>query len=61
MFPFVERICFSPTYRYGDVRVSASLPAFVHIFKNDDVVFRAETAADGVGPGREPSRVGEDG
>ena len=61
MFAFVERVFFSTPYRYGDVRVSASLPAFVHIFKNDDVVFRAEMAADGVGPGREPSQVGEDG
>jgi hypothetical protein len=61
MFAFVERIFFSTPYRYGDVRVSASLPAFVHIFKNDDVVFRAEMGADGVEPGREPSQVGEDG
>jgi hypothetical protein len=61
MFAFVERVFFSTPYSYGDVRVSAALPAFIHVFKNDEVVFRAEMAADGGGPGREPSQVGEDG
>jgi hypothetical protein len=61
MFAFVERVFFSTPYSYGDVRVSASLPAFIHVFKNNEVVFRAEMSADGIGPGREPSQVGEDG
>jgi hypothetical protein len=61
MFAFVERVIFSTPYNYGDVRVSASSPALVHVVQNNEVVFRAEMAADGGGPGREPSQVGEDG
>jgi hypothetical protein len=61
MFAFVERAFFSTPYNYGDVRVSASLPAFIHLALNGQTLFRAEMAADGVGPRREPASHGEDG
>jgi len=59
-FAFVERVFFSTPYYYGDVRVSASLPASIHLFKRGDVVFRAEMGVDGSGQVREPARRGMD-
>ena len=56
LFAFVEQRFFSTPYSHGDVRVSASLPAFVHLVKNKEVVFGAEMALDGVG-GRESRRT----
>jgi hypothetical protein len=61
MFAFVERAFFSTPYNYGDVRVSAALPAFIHLVLNGKTLFRAEMAADGDGPRREPASHGEDG
>jgi hypothetical protein len=58
-FALCERVFFSTPYYYGDVRVSASLPASVHLVHKGEVVFAAEMAADVPGPGREPSHCGE--
>jgi hypothetical protein len=60
LFAFCERAFFSTPYYHGDVRVSASLPASVQLFKQGEVVFAAEMVADAPGLGREPSRCGED-
>jgi hypothetical protein len=61
LFAFVERVFFSTPYEHGEVRVSASLPASIHLVKQGEVVFGAEMAADGPGLGREPIRRGENG
>ncbi|MBA3484329.1 MAG: hypothetical protein H0T51_21205 [Pirellulales bacterium] len=61
LFAFCERVFFSTPYYHGDVRISASFPVAVHLVKNGEVVFRAQMEADASGPGREPSRRGEDG
>jgi hypothetical protein len=61
MFALCERLFFGTPYYYGDVRVSASFPASIHLFKKGEVLFGAEMEADGSGPGREPSRHGEHG
>lgn len=60
LFAFCERVFFSTPYHYGDVRVSRSLPASIHLFKQGEPVFAAEMGADASGLGREPSRCGED-
>jgi hypothetical protein len=60
-FAFCERVFFSTPYYHGDVRVSASYPASIHLVKKGEVAFQAEMRADTSGPGREPSRRGEDG
>jgi hypothetical protein len=60
-FAFCERVLFSTPYYHGDVRVSASFPASIHLVKKGDVAFRAEMRADIPAPAREPSRRGEDG
>jgi hypothetical protein len=61
LFAFCERVFFSTPYYHGDVGVSASFPASIHIVQKGEVVFRAEMGAGGSGPAREPSRCGEDG
>jgi hypothetical protein len=61
LFAFCERAFFSTPYYYGDVRVSASLPASMHLVKKGEAVFAAEMGVDASGLGREPSRCGEDG
>jgi hypothetical protein len=60
-FAFCERVLFSTPYYHGDVRVSASLPASMHLVKKGEVVFAAEMGADASGLGRDASRSGEDG
>jgi hypothetical protein len=60
-FAFCERMFFATPYYHGDVRVSASSPTSIHLLKKGDVAFGAEMRADTSGPGREPSRRGEDG
>ena len=60
LFAFCERVFFSTPYDHGDVRVSASLPASMHLVQQGEVVVAAEMAADGPGLEREPSRCGED-
>jgi hypothetical protein len=60
-FAFCERVFFSTPYYHGDVRVSASLPASMHLVRNGEVVFAAEMEPDLSGLDREPSRCGEDG
>jgi hypothetical protein len=60
-FAFCERLFFSTPYYHGDVRVSATLPASMHVVKKGEVVFAAEMGADPSGLGREPSCCGEDG
>jgi hypothetical protein len=59
-FTFCERVLFSTPYEHGDVRMSASVPASLHLLKKGEVLFRAEMEADNSGPGREPSRHGEE-
>jgi hypothetical protein len=61
LFAACERVLFSTPYDHGDVRVRPSWPASVHLVKKGEVVFAAEMGADASGPGREPSRCGEDG
>jgi hypothetical protein len=61
LFAFGERVFFSTPYYHGDVRVSASLPASMHLVKKGEVVFAAEMGADASGLGRDSSRCGEDG
>jgi hypothetical protein len=61
LFAFCERVLFSTPYDHGDVRVSASLPASLHLVKQGEGYFAAEMGADASGRGREPSRCGEDG
>ena len=61
LFAFCERVFFSTPYFHGDVRVSASLPASMHLVKQGEVVFAAEMGADASGPERDASRCGEDG
>jgi hypothetical protein len=61
LFAFVERAFFGTPYSHGDVRVSASLPASIHLIKKGETIFRAEMAADSSGTAREPLRHGEDG
>jgi hypothetical protein len=61
LFAWAERVFFSTPYVAGDVRVSALLPASIHLVKKGQVVFRAEMATDSSGTRREPSRRGEDG
>jgi hypothetical protein len=58
-FAYCERVFFSTPYYYGDVRVSASLPASVHLVQKEEVVFAAQMSADVPGQGREPSCCGE--
>jgi hypothetical protein len=60
LFAFCERVFFSTPYYHGDVRVSASLRASMHLVKQGEVVFAAEMGAASSGLGREPSRCGED-
>jgi len=60
-FAFCERVFFSTPYCHGDVRVSASLPASIHLVKKGEVVFRAEMHTDASGLGRQPTRCGEEG
>jgi hypothetical protein len=60
-FAFSERVLFSTPYYHGDVRVSASFPASIHLVEKGEVIFQAQMGADGSEPGREPSRIGEDG
>jgi hypothetical protein len=59
LFAFCERVFFSTPYYYGDVRVSASFPASIHLVEKAEIVFRAEMDANASGPGREPSHTGE--
>jgi hypothetical protein len=61
LFAFCERLFFGTPYYYGDVRVSTSFPASIRLVEKGEVLFGAEMEADGSGPGREPSRQGEDG
>lgn len=61
MFAFCERMFFSTPYYHGDVRLSASLPAYIHLVEKGEVLFRAEMGAGSTGPEREPSRHEEDG
>src|SRR5206468_3850312 len=56
LFAFCERVFFSTPYHHGDVRVSASLPASMHVVKKGEVVFAAEMGADASGLGRDSSR-----
>lgn len=60
LFAFCERVFFSIPYYHSDIRVSASLPASMHLVKKGEVVFAAEMGADSSGPGREPSHCGKD-
>jgi hypothetical protein len=60
-FAFCERVFFSTPYSHGDVHVSVSFPASIHLVKKGQVAFRAAVRADTSGSGREPSRRGEDG
>jgi hypothetical protein len=60
LFAFCERVFFSTPYYPGDVRVSASLPASMHLVKQGEAVFAAEMVADACRLAREPSRCGED-
>jgi hypothetical protein len=60
-FAFCERVFFSTPYDHGDVRVSASLPASMHLVKKGEVVFGADMGVDASGLGRDSSRCGEDG
>jgi hypothetical protein len=60
-FAFCERVFFATPYYHGDVRVSASLPAAIHLVRKGEVFFRAEMHTDPSGPSREPSRHGEEG
>ena len=60
-FAFCERVFFSTPYYHGDVRVSASLPASMHVVNKGEVVFAAEMGADASALAREPSRSGDDG
>jgi hypothetical protein len=59
LFAFCERVFFSTPYSHGDVRVSASLPASMHLAQKGEGVFAAAMGADASGLGREPSRCGE--
>jgi hypothetical protein len=61
LFAVVERAFFSTPYGHGDVRVSAALPASMHVLKKEEVVFAAEMGADASGLLREPARCGEEG
>ena len=61
LFAFCERVFFSTPYYHGDVRVSALLPASMHLINKGEVVFAAEMGADASGLGRDSSRCGEDG
>jgi hypothetical protein len=54
-FAFCERVYFSTPYCYGDVRVSASLPASINLVKKAEVVFQAQMNAELSGQGRTPS------
>lgn len=54
-FAYCERAFFSTPYDHGDVRLSGSPPASIHLAKNEEGVFRAELRA----MGREPARRGE--
>jgi hypothetical protein len=60
LFAFCERMLFSTPYHHGDVRVSASLPASMHLVKKGEVVFAAEMGTDASGLSREPSRCGDE-
>jgi hypothetical protein len=60
-FAFCERVFFATPYYHGDIGVSASLPASIHLAKEREGVFRVEMRTDIRGPGREPSRRGEEG
>jgi hypothetical protein len=60
-FAFCERVFFATPYSHGDVRVSASFPASIHLVNKGESAFRAEMRADSSGTVREPSRRGEDG
>jgi hypothetical protein len=61
LLAFCERVFFSTPYDHGDVRLSASSPAFMHLLKNREVVFAAEMGAKAAGLGRDASHCGEDG
>src|SRR5262245_13607096 len=61
LFAFCERVLFATPYDPADVRVSASWPAAVRLVRGREEVFRAEMGGPATGPGREPSRSGEDG
>ena len=61
LFAFCERVLFSTPYYHADVRVSASVPASIHLVKNGKVIFRAEMGADGSKPDREAPRHQEGG
>jgi hypothetical protein len=60
-FAFCERAFFSTPYQYGDVRGSASYPFCIRLTTKGVVVFQAEMTTEAAGPGREPSRRGEEG
>lgn len=59
-FAFCERVFFATPYNYGDVRVSVSLPASIHLVHQRKDAFQAELRADPSGLRREPSRCGEE-
>jgi hypothetical protein len=59
LFAFCERVFFSTPYHHGDVRVSAPLPASMHLVQDGNVVFAAEMGAGASGPGRAPAGCGE--
>ena len=40
LFAFFERVLFSTPYHHGDVRVSCSLPASIHLIKQGEPRFR---------------------
>lgn len=56
LFAFCERMFFSTPYYHGDVRVSASLPASIHLVKKGDAVFAARMGDESPGSARQPSR-----
>lgn len=59
-FAFIERNVFSTPYYYGDVRVSATIPASMHLMKRGEFLFRAEMKADAA-QRRPPTASGDEG
>ena len=61
LFALSERVLFSTPYDHGIVRVSASSPASINLFRNGKAAFHAEMAPKTSMPARESSRQGQDG
>src|SRR4051812_43520591 len=56
-FAFCERMLFSTPYHYGDVQVSAAVPASIRLTEKAQVTFEVAMRIDPPGPARAPARA----